>query len=127
MRNSWYQGPHDDQPASTQYHAKTSPLALIPPRWRVYDPCCGTGGLIVQSGKFIDAHKWPKNDIAIYGQEWNHSTLALARMNLAIQGIFADIRWNSEGNMLMYAFPHERFDYILVPRQPVLQHLGLVR
>ena len=80
---------------------------------RVYDPCCGTGGFFVQSEKFIDAHKGQKNDIAIYGQERNHTTYGLARMNLAIRGIFAEIRWNSEGTLLKDAFPDERFDHIL--------------
>jgi type I restriction enzyme M protein len=86
---------------------------IEPTKGRVYDPCCGTGGFFVQSEKFIDAHKGQKNDIAIYGQERNHTTYGLARMNLAIRGIFAEIRWNSEGTLLKDAFPDERFDYIL--------------
>lgn len=86
---------------------------IEPTKGRVYDPCCGTGGFFVQSEKFIDAHQGQKTDIAIYGQERNHTTFGLARMNLAIRGIFADIRWNSEGTLLKDAFPDERFDYIL--------------
>jgi len=86
---------------------------IEPTKGRVYDPCCGTGGFFVQSEKFIDAHKGQKNDIAIYGQERNHTTYGLARMNLAIRGIFAEVRWNSEGTLLKDAFPDERFDYIL--------------
>ena len=86
---------------------------IEPTKGRVYDPCCGTGGFFVQSEKFVDAHKGQKNDIAIYGQERNHTTYGLARMNLAIRGIFADICWNSEGTLLKDAFPDERFDYIL--------------
>lgn len=86
---------------------------IEPTKGRVYDPCCGTGGFFVQSEKFIDAHKGQKNDIAIYGQERNHTTYGLARMNLAIRGIFAEIRWNSEGTLLKDAFPDERFDYVL--------------
>lgn len=86
---------------------------IEPTKGRVYDPCCGTGGFFVQSEKFIDAHQGQKNDIAIYGQERNHTTFGLARMNLAIRGIFADIRWNSEGTLLKDAFPDERFDFIL--------------
>ncbi len=84
-----------------------------PTRGRVYDPCCGTGGFFVQSGKFIDAHSGQRNDIAIYGQERNHTTFGLARMNLAIRGIFGDIRWNSEGTLVRDAFADERFDYVL--------------
>jgi len=86
---------------------------IEPTRGRVYDPCCGTGGFFVQSEKFIDAHQGQRDDIAIYGQERNHTTFGLARMNLAIRGIFADIRWNSEGTLLRDEFPDERFDYIL--------------
>jgi type I restriction enzyme M protein len=86
---------------------------IEPTKGRVYDPCCGTGGFFVQSERFIDAHKGQRNDIAIYGQERNHTTFGLARMNLAIRGIFADIRWNSEGTLLRDEFPDERFDYIL--------------
>ena len=86
---------------------------IEPTRGRVYDPCCGTGGFFVQSEKFIDAHKGKKNDIAVYGQERNHTTYGLARMNLAIRGIFGDIRWNSEGTLLKDAFADERFDFIL--------------
>lgn len=86
---------------------------IEPTKGRVYDPCCGTGGFFVQSEKFISAHQGLKNDIAIYGQERNHTTFGLARMNLAIRGIFADIRWNSEGTLLKDAFPDERFDYAL--------------
>jgi type I restriction enzyme M protein len=86
---------------------------IEPTRGRVYDPCCGTGGFFVQSEKFIEAHQGTRADIAIYGQERNHTTFGLARMNLAIRGIFADIRWNPEGTLVRDAFPDERFDYIL--------------
>ena len=86
---------------------------IKPTKGRVYDPCCGTGGFFVQSEKFIDVHKGQKSDIAIYGQERNHTTYGLARMNPAIRGIFAEVRWNSEGTLLKDAFPDERFDSIL--------------
>ena len=86
---------------------------IEPTRGRVYDPCCGTGGFFVQSERFIEAHAGVRDDLAIYGQERNHTTFGLARMNLAIRGIFADIRWNSEGTLVRDAFPDERFDYIL--------------
>lgn len=84
-----------------------------PTKGRVYDPCCGTGGFFVQSEKFIAAHQGRINDIAVYGQERNHTTFRLARMNLAIRGIPAEIRWNQEGSLLRDAFPDERFDTIL--------------
>ena len=86
---------------------------MEPTKGRVYDPCCGTGGFFVQSEKFIEAHQGVRGDIAVYGQERNHTTFGLARMNLAIRGIFADIRWNAEGTLVRDAFPDERFDYIL--------------
>jgi type I restriction-modification system DNA methylase subunit len=65
------------------------------------------------------AHQGQKTDIAIYGQERNHTTFGLARMNLAIRGIFADLRWNSEGTLVKDAFPDERFDFILANAQGV--------
>lgn len=89
---------------------------LEPTSGRVYDPCCGTGGFFVQSEKFILAHQGRVDDIAVYGQERNHTTFRLARMNLAIRGIFGDIRWNPEGTLLRDAFPDERFDFVLATR-----------
>jgi type I restriction enzyme M protein len=86
---------------------------LEPTSGRVYDPCCGTGGFFVQSEKFIAAHQGRIGDIAVYGQERNHTTFRLARMNLAIRGILGDIRWNQEGTLKRDAFPDERFDFIL--------------
>ncbi|MEX0451797.1 class I SAM-dependent DNA methyltransferase [Spiribacter sp. 218] len=86
---------------------------MEPTSGRVYDPCCGTGGFFVQSEKFIEAHQGKVDDIAVYGQERNHTTFRLARMNLAIRGIFGDLRWNQEGTLTRDAFPDERFDFIL--------------
>ncbi len=64
---------------------------LAPYKGRVYDPCCGSGGMFVQSEKFIEAHAGKLGDISIYGQESNYTTWRLARMNLAIRGIDAQI------------------------------------
>jgi type I restriction enzyme M protein len=64
---------------------------LAPYKGRVYDPCCGSGGMFVQSEKFIEAHSGRLGDISIYGQESNYTTWRLARMNLAIRGIDAQI------------------------------------
>ncbi|MBX3097409.1 MAG: SAM-dependent DNA methyltransferase [Fimbriimonadaceae bacterium] len=58
---------------------------------RIYDPCCGSGGMFVQSEKFIERHGGRKGRIAVYGQELNHTTWRLAQMNLAIRGIEAHI------------------------------------
>ena len=64
---------------------------LAPYKGRVYDPCCGSGGMFVQSEKFIEAHAGRLGDISIYGQELNYTTWRLAKMNLAIRGIDAQI------------------------------------
>ena len=64
---------------------------LAPYKGRVYDPCCGSGGMFVQSEKFIEAHAGKLGDISIYGQESNYTTWRLAKMNLAIRGIDAPI------------------------------------
>jgi type I restriction enzyme M protein len=71
---------------------------LEPYKGRVYDPCCGSGGMFVQSESFVSEHGGDLGDITIYGQESNHTTWGLAKMNLAVRGIDADIRWNNEGS-----------------------------
>lgn len=86
---------------------------LEPYKGRVYDPCCGSGGMFVQSEKFIEEHGGRRNDIAVYGQEINHTTWRLAKMNLAVQGIDADIRWNNEGSFHRDEFLDLKADFIL--------------
>lgn len=86
---------------------------LEPYKGRVYDPCCGSGGMFVQSEKFIEEHGGRRDDIAIYGQEINHTTWRLAKMNLAVQGIDADIRWNNEGSFHRDELPDLKADFIL--------------
>ena len=68
---------------------------LEPYQGRVYDPCCGSGGMFVQSDKFVQEHGGRIGDIAIYGQESNYTTWRLCKMNLAVRGIDSDIRWNN--------------------------------
>jgi type I restriction enzyme M protein len=80
---------------------------------RVYDPCCGSGGMFVQAERFVEAHGGRIGDIAIYGQESNYTTWRLAKMNLAVRGIDADIRWNNEGSFHKDELKDLRFDYIL--------------
>lgn len=63
------------------------------PGARVYDPCCGSGGMFVQSEEFIEEHAGRTGDIAVYGQESNQTTWKLAKMNMAIRGIGADIKF----------------------------------
>jgi type I restriction enzyme M protein len=66
---------------------------LQPYKGRIYDPCCGSGGMFVQSEEFIKQHQGRIGDISIYGQESNQTTWRLAKMNLAIRGIDADIKY----------------------------------
>jgi type I restriction enzyme M protein len=84
---------------------------LAPYKGRVYDPCCGSGGMFVQSEKFIEAHSGKLGDISIYGQESNYTTWRLAKMNLAIRGIDAQIAhgdtFHKDGN------PDLKADYVL--------------
>ena len=86
---------------------------LEPYKGRVYDPCCGSGGMFVQSEKFVESHGGRIGDIAIYGQESNYTTWRLAKMNLAVRGIDADIRWNNEGSFHKDELKDLRFDYVL--------------
>jgi type I restriction enzyme M protein len=64
---------------------------LAPYKGRVYDPCCGSGGMFVQSEKFVEAHGGRLGDIAVYGQESNNTTWRLAKMNLALRGIDSNL------------------------------------
>ncbi len=66
---------------------------IEPYHGRIYDPCCGSGGMFVQSEKFVEAHEGKIGDIAIYGQESNQTTWRLCKINLAIRGIDSDIQW----------------------------------
>ena len=92
---------------------KTLVGMIEPYKGRVYDPCCGSGGMFVQSEKFVESHGGRLGDIAIYGQESNYTTWRLAKMNLAVRGIDADIRWNNEGSFHKDELKDLRFDYIL--------------
>lgn len=65
---------------------------------RVYDPCCGSGGMFVQSEKFVQEHGGRIGSISIFGQESNYTTWRLAKMNLAVRGIESKIFWNNEGS-----------------------------
>ena len=87
---------------------------LEPYHGRVFDPCCGSGGMFVQSEKFVKAHQGRLDDISIYGQESNETTYKLCRMNLAIRGIDgSNIRWNPEGSFLNDAHQDLKADYII--------------
>jgi type I restriction enzyme M protein len=97
---------------------------LEPYKGRVFDPCCGSGGMFVQAAKFVQAHASSngngkkakvspsvQREISIYGQESNYTTWRLALMNLAIRGIDAKIEWGD--SFLTDKFPDLKADYIL--------------
>ncbi|MEO5338993.1 MAG: type I restriction-modification system subunit M [Magnetococcus sp. MYC-9] len=86
---------------------------LEPDKGRVYDPCCGSGGMLVQSERFVREHGGAVGAISIHGQESSDTTWRLARMNLAVRGMDADIRWNNEGSLHKDAFKDLRADFIL--------------
>ena len=86
---------------------------LAPYKGRVYDPCCGSGGMFVQSEKFIEVHGGRIGDISIYGQESNHTTWRLAAMNLAIRGIAANLGQENADSFHRDLHPDLKADYIL--------------
>ncbi|ANV88870.1 class I SAM-dependent DNA methyltransferase [Picosynechococcus sp. PCC 7117] len=87
---------------------------LEPYSGRVFDPCCGSGGMFVQSQKFIQAHQGRLDDVSIYGQESNETTYKLCRMNLAIRGIDGtNIKWNPEGSFLNDAHKDLKADFVI--------------
>lgn len=99
---------------------------LEPYEGRVLDPCCGSGGMFVQSEKFIEAHadryngkakeidKLFESVVSVYGQESNQTTWRLCKMNLAMRGIdSSNVKWNNEGSFLNDAHQDLRSDYII--------------
>ncbi|MBI5141847.1 MAG: SAM-dependent DNA methyltransferase [Nitrospirae bacterium] len=87
---------------------------LEPYKGRVLDPCCGSGGMFVQSEKFVADHQGKVNDISIYGQESNQTTWRLARMNLAIRHLdSSQVKWNNEGSFLNDAHKDLKADYVI--------------
>ena len=86
---------------------------LEPYEGRVYDPCCGSAGMFVQSERFVEAHGGQKTDISIFGQESNPTTWRLAHMNLAIRGIEANLGSHPADSFLRDLHPDLKADYIL--------------
>lgn len=86
---------------------------LEPYKGRVYDPCCGSGGMFVQSIKFIRAHDGRRDDVSIYGQESNPTTWKMAKMNLAIRGIEAKLGHKHADSFLEDLHPDLRADFIM--------------
>lgn len=102
-----------------QFYTPRSVVELLvemmePYKGRVFDPCCGSGGMFVHSEKFVAEHQGKVNDISIYGQESNQTTWRLCKMNLAIRGIdSSQVKWNNEGSFLNDAHKDLKTDYII--------------
>jgi type I restriction enzyme M protein len=87
---------------------------LEPYKGRVLDPCCGSGGMFVQSEKFVKEHQGCIENISVYGQESNQTTWRLCKMNLAIRGIDASqVKWNTEGSFLNDAHRDVKADFVM--------------
>ncbi len=87
---------------------------LEPYKGRVFDPCCGSGGMFVQSEEFVKAHQGRIDDISIFGQESNYTTWRLCKMNLAIRTIdSSQVKWNSEGSFLNDAHKDLKADFVI--------------
>lgn len=86
---------------------------LEPFKGRVYDPACGSGGMFVQSADFVKAHGGKRTDISIYGQEFTDTTWKLAKMNLALRGIEADLGTHSADSFTEDLHPDLRADFVM--------------
>jgi type I restriction enzyme M protein len=86
---------------------------LEPYKGRIYDPCCGSGGMFVQSRKFLAAHGGNNNDLAVYGQESNPETWRLCKMNLALHGIEGNLGDRADSTFTADLHPDLRADFII--------------
>jgi type I restriction enzyme M protein len=86
---------------------------LEPYEGRVFDPACGSGGLFIQSARFIEVHGGRPDRISIYGQERNQATWRIGRMNLAIHGLSGEITYTMGGSLLDDAFPTLKADFVM--------------
>ena len=86
---------------------------IEPYKGKVYDPACGSGGMFVQSSKFIEAHGGNRKDISVYGQEYTLTTYKLAKMNLAIRGISANLGEKAASTFQDDQHKAEKFDFIM--------------
>ena len=103
---------------------KTLVEVIEPYHGRVYDPCCGSGGMFVQSADFVKRHQGNINDISVYGQESNPTTWKMATMNLAIRGIDADLGDHNADTFFEDLHKTEKFDFILATPHINLKDLG---
>lgn len=86
---------------------------IEPFKGSIYDPCCGSGGMFVQSEEFVREHQGTILDLSVYGQEWNPTTWRLAKMNLAIHGIDNNLGTRNGNTLLNDLHKGERFDFAL--------------
>lgn len=86
---------------------------IEPYKGRIYDPCCGSGGMFVQSDKFVQEHQGKIGDLSVYGEESNPTTWKLAKMNLAIRGIDNNLGSHQGDTFTNDLHKGERFDFIL--------------
>ncbi|MBF0621733.1 MAG: SAM-dependent DNA methyltransferase [Magnetococcales bacterium] len=86
---------------------------IEPFKGKIYDPCCGSGGMFVQSVKFIESHKGSNKDISIYGQEGTATTYKLAKMNLAIRGISSNLGEVPADTFFKDQHPDLKADYVM--------------
>jgi type I restriction enzyme M protein len=86
---------------------------LEPYKGRIYDPCCGSGGMFVQSRKFLEAHGGNNTDLSVYGQESNPETWRLAKMNLALHGIDGNLGDRADSSFTADMHPDLRADFII--------------
>lgn len=101
-----------------EFYTPKSVVSLIaemlePFKGKIYDPCCGSGGMFVQSLKFIDSHNGNKKDISIYGQEYTNTTYKLAKMNLAVRGISANLGDVAGDSFFKDQHPDLKADFIM--------------
>src|SRR5690606_32910559 len=101
-----------------EFYTPTSVVRLLvemiqPFKGRVYDPCCGSGGMFVQSEKFVEEHQGRIGDIAVYGQESNPTTWRLCKMNIAIRGIDNNLRTHHADTFHNDLHKNLKADYIL--------------
>ncbi|MET4160920.1 type I restriction enzyme M protein [Marinobacterium sp. MBR-111] len=101
-----------------EFYTPKSIVTLIaemiePYRGKIYDPCCGSGGMFVQSIKFVNSHNGNQKDISIYGQEYTGTTYKLAKMNLAIRGISGNLGDVAADTFFKDQHPDLKADYIM--------------
>lgn len=86
---------------------------IEPYKGKIYDPCCGSGGMFIQSLKFVEEHQGNKKDISIYGQEYTNTTYKIAKMNLAFRGLSANLGVKADNTFANDQHPDLKADYIM--------------